>query len=92
MKLTNGIYVPVASVSAVTKQPVISDWDAKTLSSPLGKVPGEWLNNKWYVKLEDVQTLYGLSGSLEADGVLRLRKTEQPPVRHQDLLNTAAKG
>ncbi len=92
LKLANGIYVPVASVSAVTKQTVISDWDAKTLSSPLGKVPGEWLNNKWYVKLEDVQKLYGLSGSVEADGVLRLRKTEQSPVRHQELLNTAAKG
>lgn len=86
VKLENGIYVPVASISAVTKQSVVSDWDAQTLSTPTGTVPGEWLNNAWYIRLEDVPTLYGLFGTVEADGVLRLRKAPQQPVRHQELL------
>ena len=86
VKLENGIYVPVASISAVTKQSVVSDWDARTLSTPTGTVQGEWLNSAWYVRLEDVPTLYGLSGTVEADGVLRLRKAPQQPVRHQELL------
>lgn len=86
VKLENGIYVPVASISAVTKQSVVSDWGARTLSTPTGTVPGEWLNNAWYIRLEDVPTLYGLFGTVEADGVLRLRKAPQQPVRHQELL------
>ena len=86
VKLETGIYVPVASISAVTKQSVVSDWDARTLSTSTGTVPGEWLNNAWYIRLEDVPTLYGLSGTVEADGVLRLRKAPQQPVRHQELL------
>ena len=86
VRLEKGIYVPVASISAVTKQPVVSDWDAKTLSTSKGKVPGEWLNNAWYIRLEDVSTLYGISGKVEADGVLRLRKTPQQPERHQGLM------
>ena len=86
VKLANGIYVPVASISAVTKQPVISEWDAKSLSTSMGKVPGEWLNNAWYVRLENVPTLYGLSGTVEADGVLRLRKISQQTERHQELM------
>ena len=92
LKLAKGIYLPVASISAVAKQPVVSDWDARTLSTPTGKAPGEWLNNKWYVRLEDVPALYGYSGTLEADGVVRLRKTPQQPDRHQELMKETAKG
>ena len=86
VKLAQGIYIPVASISAVTKQPVVSDWDAKTLSTSKGKVPGEWMNNAWYVRLEDVPTLFELSGTVESDGVLRLRKIPQQPIRHQELM------
>ncbi len=86
VKLAQGIYIPVASISAVTKQPVVSDWDEKALSTSKGKVPGEWMNNAWYVRLEDVPTLFELSGTVESDGVLRLRKIPQQPIRHQELM------
>ena len=86
VKLENGIYIPVASISAVTKQPVVSDWDAKTLSTTKGKVPGEWMNNSWYIRLEDVPTLFELFGKVEPDGVLRLRKAPQQPIRPQELM------
>ena len=76
----------MASISAVTKQPVVSDWDEKALSTSKGKVPGEWMNNAWYVRLEDVPTLFELSGTVESDGVLRLRKIPQQPIRHQELM------
>ena len=91
LKLENGIFLPVSSISAVTKQPVVSDWDARTLSTPTGTVAGEWLNGHWFVRLEDVPTLYGLSGTVEKDGVLRLHKASQQPSRHQELLQEAAK-
>jgi hypothetical protein len=86
VKLSKGIYIPVASISAVTKQSVVSDWDAKTLSTAKGKVPGEWMNNSWYIRLEDVPTLFELFGKVEPDGVLRLRKAPQQPIRPQELM------
>ncbi len=90
VKLDNGIYIPVASISAVMKQPVASDWDSQTLSTATGTVPGEWLNNVWYIRLEDVPKLYGISGALDADGVVRLRTTLKESTRHQELLEKTA--
>ena len=80
LNLENIIYLPLYSLSAVTKQSVVSDWDAQTLSTAKGTVAGRWMNSAWYVRLEDIPTLFGLSGSLEKDGVLRLHKPQPETV------------
>ncbi len=77
VKLSKGIYLPVSTLSALTRLPVVSDWNERTLASKTGKVPGEIFSNAWYVRLEDVPTLFGLDGQVEKDGVLRLRKPTQ---------------
>ena len=75
INLDNEIYLPLNPIVAVTKQSVGSDWNSQTLSTSTGSVKGKWMNSAWYVRLEDVPILFGLTGSLDKDGILRLRKS-----------------
>ena len=72
MRRGDKIYLPVASASALTKLPVTSNWDEKTLATEKGTTKGEVFGGKWYFRLEDAPTLFGLSGAVDKDGVLRL--------------------
>ena len=87
------IYLPVASASALTKLPVASNWDAMTLATEKGTTKGEVIGGKWYFQLEDAPTLFGLSGAVEKDGVLRLHSTAQEkPEPIPSTQETAEKG
>lgn len=91
LKRNRKIYIPVAPASALTKLPVTSNWDTMTLSTVNGAAQGEVFNGKWYFVLDDAQKLFGLSGAVEKDGVLRLRNASQVSVQEQTGQNAAVK-
>ena len=73
VKIGGKTVLPVSSLAVVTKRHVNYDWDKKTLWTDFGTVQGEQFGGKWYVGLDDVQTLFHLTGELGNDGIIRLR-------------------
>ena len=78
IRIDNELYVPVASLSALTKKKVVSDWNTGMLSTELGAAPGESVGGVLYVALRDAETLFGVKGELGTDNVLRLRSKNAP--------------
>ena len=91
LKQGRKIYIPVGPVSLLTKLPVTSNWDTMTLSTVNGAAQGEVFSGKWYFALDDAQKLFGLSGTVEKDSVLRLRSAAQASAQAQTEQNAAVK-
>ena len=79
VKMDEGIFLPIASLSNFMKRPVSSDWNEMMLWTSLGSAKGEYLGGQWYVRLDGAQALFGLSGELGKDGILRLRTVAPHP-------------
>ncbi len=88
VKTEDGLYLPIKPVSALMKRPVTSDWDAQMLSTDLGAAAGKYWGGQWYVGLDGLQPLFGLSGTLGKDNVLRLKNVAPPPAVKESAVNT----
>lgn len=58
------VYVPALPLSVVTKREVIWDMTAQTATTGLGTVPGYFIGQKLFVRLQDVEKLFSLRGEL----------------------------
>ena len=76
VKIDGKTVLPVSSLSAVTKRKVNFDWDKQMLWTDIGVAKGEQFEQKWYVGLNDVRSLFNLAGELGKDGVIRLRDAQ----------------
>lgn len=94
--LEDGLYLPVSPLSALTKREVVSDWNTGLLSTAGGEAPGVRVHGVLYVALADARTLFGLTGALEADGVLRLYRLpdaeEAANGRHRGVMEAYGRG
>ena len=73
VKMSDGIFLPIAPLSNFMKRPVSSDWNEQMLWTDLGSTAGEYWGGQWYVRMDGARALFGLSGELGQDDILRLR-------------------
>ena len=66
------LYVPVQSLSNVTKQKYVWDMTTQVVSTQAGSAPGMSVGNVLYVNFEDAKTLFGLTGDFDAERTLKL--------------------